>query len=75
MPRDFDGRMLLNENPVCVELHAPDNLLSGGRSISSAFRRTMKIYLRHVPSVLRLSELGTAVSGGSAVLETKKLAS
>ena len=35
MSRDFDGRLLLNENPVCVEVHAPDNLLrSGGRSIS-----------------------------------------
>lgn len=42
-------------------------------SLSSVFRRTMKIYLRHVPSVLGLSELGTAVSGGSAVLETNEV--
>eukprot|EP00752_Nemacystus_decipiens_P018449 g16539.t1 len=74
LPRDSDARMLLDENPVCVKYMLHNILRSGGRSIfgpppsDDDIAADQKIFLPYVSSVLGLSEVGTAVSGGSTTL-------
>lgn len=72
VPRDSDGRIVLDESPVCVK-HLVHILFPGTHEIEAGLVAEEKPYLPYVAHALGLSTIGMSptgmsVEGGSAIL-------
>ena len=67
VPRDSDGRIVLDESPVCVK-HLVNALLTGNDDLGTGLIAEEKSYLPYVAHALGLSPVGMLVEGGSVIL-------
>ena len=67
VPRDADGRIVLDESPVCAK-HLVHALLTGNHDFGAGLIAEEKPYLLYVARALGLSPVGMSVEGGSTIL-------